>query len=378
MIMAERISGTDHIEIYPVAGESFGVRGFCFKICTPDLSIILDPGCSLGPRKDQKIPHPFEFKKLYQLTDLIIHESKRCSHVFISHFHHDHFKPNIEDNFLIHSNNSIFSSIYTGKTIFTKNHQNKINYNQKERALKFFRDLRKIECTHRSIADNFGELTIREDFVKIYSELVKNNIINDTFAIGKTIFIFPKEYLHGERKDRRKFYVQPLIIIYCSEVFYYFPDVQGIANDIDFHNLMKIKIDINRTINQTIDPNLNVINVIAVGGMRDFNQNSHEHTKKIIEKFDISIIDHHLMRSKLFFEIWSDYHEVSRIKGGCVRSMNSNLHPNEKGMNEINLEKMVMECFRSEMYEQFPPSKSFKKWLDFNQREKKAEKSTSH
>jgi predicted metallo-beta-lactamase superfamily hydrolase len=133
-ILNEPIPNTKFIKIYPVAGESFGVRSFCFRITTPDTSILLDPGCALGPRKGSKVPHPLEFIQLRKFTESIINAARKSSYLFISHFHHDHFKPNLNDNYFIYTNSDIFKAIFDNKQIYSKNHFSKINKNQQKRG----------------------------------------------------------------------------------------------------------------------------------------------------------------------------------------------------------------------------------------------------
>jgi predicted metallo-beta-lactamase superfamily hydrolase len=127
----------------PICAESRGIRSFCTLLKTPDLSILLDPGCALGLREKYKYPHPFEFVKLYFYTKKILELAKDSRYIFISHYHHDHFKPNIEDNFLIYSNREIFNELYQNKIIFAKNFKKNINLNQRERGEAFKRDIEK-------------------------------------------------------------------------------------------------------------------------------------------------------------------------------------------------------------------------------------------
>jgi len=58
----------DKIKVAILGAESLGVRSMCCMVTTPDISLMLDPGCSLGPRKAHEIPHPLEYKKLHEVT----------------------------------------------------------------------------------------------------------------------------------------------------------------------------------------------------------------------------------------------------------------------------------------------------------------------
>ena len=48
------------IEVHPLAYESLGVRSMSTFIQTPDVSLLIDPGVTLGPRRPI-IPHPKEY-----------------------------------------------------------------------------------------------------------------------------------------------------------------------------------------------------------------------------------------------------------------------------------------------------------------------------
>jgi len=296
-----------NLKIKPISSESFGVRSFCFKISTPDLCILLDPGCSLGPRTKLKNPHPLEFKRLYQMTDVILNESKNIVYIFISHFHHDHFKPNLEDNQYIYSNKSIFESIFSNKIIFCKDPWNKINYNQKQRGLKFISDiqnkLNKNSQLHL-IVENFKFL--KNQNAEFENEIGKNlyklklNNIKQIISINNTNLIFPDEFLHGFfKKNDKLIYVQPLIINYKDENFYFFSDVQGIGSFQDFEKVLKIKNLIDLTIK-----NLNYESpksTIALSGPGRYGLNeSILHLKYLIHEFNEIYIDHHLVRDILF------------------------------------------------------------------------------
>ena len=134
----------NQMKINPICSESCGVRSFCIHVTTPDLSILLDPGCALGPFKKFKIPHRLEFERLHHYTTEIEKISTNCDFLFVSHYHHDHFKPNLKDDMYINSSQKLFESLYSDKTVFTKQYRNKINYNQKQRGEKFHKDLSKI------------------------------------------------------------------------------------------------------------------------------------------------------------------------------------------------------------------------------------------
>ncbi|MHA1729227.1 MAG: MBL fold metallo-hydrolase [Promethearchaeota archaeon] len=372
-----KVANTKNIEIYPLAGESFGVRSFCFLVKTPDLSILLDPGCALGPKKNFKIPHPLEFAKQRELTQKIVKKSEECDFIFISHFHHDHFKPLLDDNYYIYSNLDIFRRLYDKKTIFIKRYNKNINYYQKKRGKKFYRDIllafgvknhriiRIGEDRLTSPIKNFkgNKLKIR----KINQFEFNASEINYGVAIGETNLIFPVEVLHGVRQDKKKIYIQGLIINYRGETFYYFPDVQGMSSYKDIKYLMLLKNQIN---SELLFDKLNKIgfekinNIIAFGGMRRYNENSVRNTKKIIENFHISIIDHHIIRERNFPKFWKELEDTANATGNTIIPMNTELNIDLE--REFNSDKKIeiLERNRKLLYEFYPPSSDFKKWAE--------------
>ncbi len=135
------------IHIQYLASESLGVRALAVKITTADISLLLDPSCALGPVPNYPTPHPFEYFALQQRTQAIINECADARLIAISHYHHDHFKPNIIDYEYIGTNPTIFQQIFQGKMVFGKNPTEKIGRNQRERAWVFQQHLKGLNGT---------------------------------------------------------------------------------------------------------------------------------------------------------------------------------------------------------------------------------------
>ncbi len=123
------------------------MRALAIKVVTDDISMLLDPGCALGPIPNSPTPHPFEYISLQQRTQAIIDECANTRLIAISHYHHDHFKPNAIDYEYIGTNPTIFQQIFQGKTIFGKAPTEKIGANQRERARDFQRHLQDLKAT---------------------------------------------------------------------------------------------------------------------------------------------------------------------------------------------------------------------------------------
>ncbi|MHA1393191.1 MAG: hypothetical protein ACTSRZ_06795 [Promethearchaeota archaeon] len=325
----------NEIKVTPICSDSFGVRGFCIRVITPDLIMLLDPGCALGPRQGYRIPHPFELKKLYQNTNKIIKEAKRAQYIFISHYHHDHFKPNIKDYLYIHTNKQIFEDIFKNKIIFAKDPENFINYNQKQRGIKFFGDIKKNGCKFNSkiykiaLDEQYTDLNINNGIKQnkganscsFLSKLRENKDIKQVLSIGNTNLIFPYEFLHGHF-IKNKIFVQPLIINYQNENVFFFSDVQGFPDKNDFQRVINLKNTLNHIL---IDLGYKrIFNTIALSGPVTYIfpknipkeiQNALNNIPKLIKKFNLVFMDHHLVRDENFPAYFAFFKLIGRQIG---------------------------------------------------------------
>jgi predicted metallo-beta-lactamase superfamily hydrolase len=305
------------MKVLPISSESYGVRSFCIKVITPDIKILLDPGCALGPVKQFKIPHYLEYERLHHFTNRILNESRVCSHLFISHYHHDHFKPLMDEEKYIQTSKQIFDELYQKKTVYCKQYR-KTNYNQKLRGLKFHQDL---------LDRDVPSCRIGIDSIETKSFYYRNapreiqKIITDSIIIGRTHLIFPQEFLHGIRLDGKQIYIQPLIINYDNKFFYFFADVQGMPSDDDLAKLLCLKDYLSKYYQQHVS-NVKDYHYIALGGpfthfLRAHSANlllkkSMHNTQKIVEKFDMVLIDHHFIRDSEFQSYWMKLSSIAR------------------------------------------------------------------
>ena len=310
------------INVEILGAESLGVRSMCTKVATPDITIMLDPGCSLGPRRGFTIPHPNEYKKLHQITDNIIKESIECDILAISHYHHDHFKPRINDETYIHTNHQITRQIFTNKDIFVKSPRDHIGRNQKSRAKYLRHSLSKyVNKIHDS------------DFRRM--------------KFGNTVVDFSFPVPHGEQ-DTRLGYVIMARISYEDECFFFAPDVQGPV--------------VNSTIKYILDT---PVDLLFLGGapfylgekLQNFPfKQALENVILLNEKVPLIIIDHHCCRSETDF---NDF--LRKIKE----------HPNLNTKHEImaaadfmNMPRTFLEANRANLYKNQPPNDDFLQWSD--------------
>ncbi len=73
-----------------LASESMGVRSYCTFFENNDISLIIDPGCALGPDRFKLPPHKMEIEALWKSWDVINEHLKKSRIVVITHYHYDH------------------------------------------------------------------------------------------------------------------------------------------------------------------------------------------------------------------------------------------------------------------------------------------------
>lgn len=342
------------MKIQPICSESFGVRSFCIQVTTPDITILLDPGCALGPYRKFKIPHRLEYERLHQFTNKIVNRSRESDILFISHYHHDHYKPNLKDDKYIDSSQKIFKSLYSDKRVICKQYRNKTNFNQKQRGEKLHQDLTNLDIKNIRVGrDSFPE---DSSFYQRNSHLSVKSEISDSFMIGDTHFIFPREILHGMRMDGKEIYIQPVIIIHKSDFFYFFPDVQGIPSVEDYNTLTKLRNEFTSIYHQFVSDSLGS-HTIALGGpmtsllrkqkAQHILEQSMDHTSKIARAFDTVIMDHHILRDSEFQNYWK---EIQTSKHSVI-PFNIDLWDEIKKENE---QIPILEFNRERLYQRYP------------------------
>lgn len=352
------------LKIYPISAESFGVRSFCIFVTTEQCSLLLDPGCALGPFKKNTIPHPLELKKQRHTTQLIQDIAKTCDLVFISHYHHDHFKPNLDDNIYVYSNNEIFSDIFSNKIVIAKDPDLDINYYQQKRGIKLFKDCEKLGTkifSARKLDQNLGSET---EIVKIYDREPK------IYSFKDLNLIFPSEFLHGIHQ-KAKIYIQPIVLNKGNNFFYYFPDVQGFPDRKELNWLLLLRKFFDIYYHKNINSHGQLAKTkhsIAFGGpipyiyrnksdekSKQILQNSINHTTKVVESFDISIIDHHLLRDPTYEKYWKKFLEAATNQNAILRPFNTEVFSEELSIMEIN---------RKKLFALHPVTNEFKNWAN--------------
>lgn len=160
------------VRVYPLAFESFGVRGMATYIETDDVKIVADPGSALGPRFGL-LPHELEYIALARSKDRILDFCRRADVLTISHYHFDHFIPFFENWTWIWCSDELAERAYRGKLVLAKDPTSHINVSQRRRGYLFWK-----RCTQ--VAD----LQIAD---------------GRAFKFGDTILRFSKPVPHGPR-----------------------------------------------------------------------------------------------------------------------------------------------------------------------------------
>ena len=134
----------------PVWFDSLGAKSSSTLVCTPDVSVLIDPGIAV---MQPSFPASWA-KKLYweaQGMRAIKRASRRADVVVISHYHYDHFT-------------DFDRGLYEGKLLLAKNPNNWINDSQRRRAEHFF----------DNISKTFGKVPLEKVLQKCQKQVYGN------------------------------------------------------------------------------------------------------------------------------------------------------------------------------------------------------------
>jgi uncharacterized protein len=315
----------NNISFEIIGAESLGVRSMCCVVKTPDGQFLLDPGCALGPRKGHEIPHPSEYKKIDEITEKIVAKSRDCATIFISHFHHDHFKPRLIDETYIHSSSQIVKDLYSGKNIFLKSQKQHIGRHQLSRSKYFKQSISRI-------ATNLSDA----DFQR--------------FKLGDTTFDVSYPVPHGEAGTKLGHVIMARIT-HGNEHFVFAPDVQGPVVE----ETMKFILDTN-------------VDALFIGGPPFYLESSltcfpfdmaNRFLTKLHEHVPLVVVDHHCCRDR---EKYLDFIKNIKKNSGSIEKTRE--HVLTCGADVMGEEPAFLESCRDELYETDPPSDAFMAWVD--------------
>lgn len=264
------------MEIKPLAFDSFGVRSMATYVETGDLSLLIDPGVSLAPRRFGLQPHPIEFKQLKETAKIITKYGEKSDILIVTHYHYDH-----------HDLGDIIPiEIYRNKILYVKHPTENINRSQKVVRAPLFLNTIKDLSKKIEYAD---EKTLRQ---------------------GKTTLKFSKAVCHGTNSQLG--YVLEVAVNDGKETFLYTSDVEGPSLDSQIEFIFQEK------------PKTVIIDgpMGYMLGYRYSHQSLESSIRNITEiirrKFaEVIILDHHFMRElgyKSRIERLLNFAEKSNVK----------------------------------------------------------------
>jgi predicted metallo-beta-lactamase superfamily hydrolase len=124
-----------------LCAESLGVRSLAVWVPdAPQGGLLIDPGAALGPRRQGFPPHRQEEKALAAALQRLAETAPRARRVVITHFHHDHFVP-YEERQWIASGAELADHIYVGKIVYLRDRRGKMNRRQRLRRKRITTEL---------------------------------------------------------------------------------------------------------------------------------------------------------------------------------------------------------------------------------------------
>ena len=308
-----------NIKVTPIAFESLGVRSMCTLVKTPDISILIDPGVSLGQRYGL-LPHPEEYRALIEARGRVVEASGEADVLAISHYHFDHYTPlGLVDYVWMWSDVEGSEKIYYGKKVLVKSIRHAINFSQRRRGWIFERMLLKIA----------GKVEVAD---------------GASFNYGGTKLSFSKPVFHGE-EDTALGWVLMITLECGGEKLLYAPDVQGPVSS--------------RTLSMILSERPGMVimggpplylarfKVDEVGVKKGL-----ENMVKIAESTPLTILEHHLLRDGGWREFSKPVFEAACRSKNKVQTAAEYLGKKDN----------LLEFKRRELYEAMPVSQEFMKW----------------
>lgn len=308
------------LRITPIGFESLGVRSMCTYVETPHVRILIDAGVALGPRF-RKLPHPKEFLARNECRARIRECAAKADVVVVSHYHNDHHTPNYTETVWLGSSLEESEQIYRDKVVLVKDIRNAINFNQRRRGWMFQRFLKRIGCKCE-VADG------------------------KTFKYGATEVKISQPVPHGEEESGLGWVLMTTIEAEGMKVLHA-SDVQGPMSKVTTRLILKEKPE-------TLvlgGPPLYLEGVrVDKGAIQEGLKNS----ELIAKKVPTVIFEHHVLRSENWREKASGVLKAGKEVGNQVVT----------AAEYLRLSSKLLEAQREHLYEEFPPSNEFLKWVE--------------
>ncbi len=281
-----------------VSFDSMGARSMATYVETGDVSIFIDPGVALAPKRYGLPPHEVEIMKMAEDWERIVELAGRSEVLVVTHYHYDHHNPN--ENL----------EIYNGKFLIVKHPTENINWSQRRRAAYFL----------NNISGRVSRLEHAD---------------GATFTFGNTVLRFSQPVPHGT--NTRLGYVVEVLVDDGSTKFLHTSDVEGPSLDEQVDFILNSR------------PNILLIDgpMTYMLGYRYSRKSLEESLKnllRVLEEVDelkALIMDHHLLRDLQWEERMAPVIEKAKERGvwvGCVADY-------------VGVERNMLEARRKELYE---------------------------
>lgn len=305
-----------NMEITPLAAESLGTRSLCTRVVTPDINILLDPSAAIAKRYKLE-PHPEEYIALKKSLTKIISAAEAADVLSVSHYHFDHIRPGFENRVYNLSTRNERRTMFSGKTVLTKDYRENINPSQRRRGFYFEKDVQEV-VTNLEWADD------------------------RTFRFNDTEVTCSPPLHHGPIQSPLG-YVLSTLVEYSSKRFMFAPDVQGPVMPDTLQYILQCVPD-----------------VLIIGGpptyLSKFKDNERDVALNslvvLASTIPTLIVDHHLMRDRNW-ELW-----IVPVLKAAEKSGNKVLTMAEL----LGVENMCLEALREELYRNNPPNEEFMNW----------------
>lgn len=287
--------------VRPLAGDSLGTRSMCTMVETGDLTIVIDPGAALGPKRYGLRPHKREWERLKEHEKRIEEASRGADVIVITHYHFDHFpRPSKDVSWL------------EGKTLLIKDPTRNINYRQRIRSKAFLKKVRGLDVSI-CIADGY------------------------MLEAGNTTIALSDAIPHGN--SSKLGYVLEVLIKEGRECLIHTSDVQGIV----MRDQLKFIIDNQPSILICDGP---MVYMLGNKFSEEDLKSSIKNLKRVIllNSLEKLVLDHHLLRSLDWREHVKPLVEQAKRKGVEVVTL--------AGL--IGKEDDQLEAKRKELYEKEP------------------------
>ena len=108
------------MKIVPLAADSLGVRSMATYVEAGSTGVLIDPGATLAPARYGLPPSAEEWDALRRANDRISAYATRARYVFVSHYHDDHFRSDLD--------------VYAGRVVLAKDPRRMVSGAQARRA----------------------------------------------------------------------------------------------------------------------------------------------------------------------------------------------------------------------------------------------------